>query len=130
VNGWSAVRDIRQNVARELDLHGAGPDDRLMSIDAASFRYWTGRGGVVTPDDPLDTIREVAPAYDIRWLILERRDIVRAMVPILRGGPRPAWIGAPVFQRDAATTDPTLAGTPAIALYPVCFAPSDTRCAS
>ena len=28
------------------------PDDRLMSIDAAGFKYWTGRGGVVTPERP------------------------------------------------------------------------------
>jgi hypothetical protein len=128
INGWSAVRDLRQGVARELDRIGAGPDDRLMSIDAASFRYWTGRGGVVSPDDPLDTVRDVARAYDIRWLILERRDITRSLAPILKGGPRPDWIGAPVYTKDVATTDPTLAGTPAIALYPVCFDPSDARC--
>jgi hypothetical protein len=130
VNGWSAVRDLRIGVAQELDRLGASTDDRLMSIDAASFRYWTGRGGVVSPDDPLDTVRDVARAYDIKWLILERRDITRSLAPILKGGPRPDWIGAPVYQRDVATTDPTLAGTPAIALYPVCFAQADARCAA
>jgi hypothetical protein len=130
VNGWSAVRDLRQSVARELDAAGAGPDDRLMSIDAASFKYWTGRGGVVTPDDPIDTVRDVAQAYGIRWLILERRDIAQSLVPILKGGPRPTWIGPPVFQRDVATSDSTLAGIPAIALYPVCFSASDQRCTS
>jgi hypothetical protein len=84
---------------------------------------------VVTPDDPIDTVRDVAQAYGIRWLILERRDIAQSLVPILKGGPRPAWIGAPVFERDVATSDPSLAGIPAIALYPVCFSPSDQRCA-
>ena len=28
----------------------------------SGYRYYTGRGGVVTPDDPIDTIRDaVAP---------------------------------------------------------------------
>ena len=44
-------------------------------------------------------IRDVARAYDIRWLILERRDIVRALAPVLKGGPRPDWIGAAAFSQ-------------------------------
>jgi len=30
-------------------------------------------------DDPIETIHDVAAAYDIRWLVLERRDIVEAI---------------------------------------------------
>ena len=101
-----------------------------MSIDAGGFKYYTGRGGVVSPDDPIETIEEVARAYDIRWLILERRDIVLAMEPILAGGPRPAWIGAPVYTYDVPTTNPDFAGKPAAVIYPVCTQPDDTRCST
>ena len=48
------------------------PRDRPPDVDRrGGFRYATGRGGVVSPDDPIDTIRDVAEAYDIRWLVLE-----------------------------------------------------------
>jgi hypothetical protein len=130
VRGWDAVRQQRITVARELDALGAAPTDRLMSIDAAGFKYWSGHGGVVTPDDPIDTIGDVARAYDIRWLILERRDIVRALAPILKGGPRPEWIGAAAFSQSVPTTDPELAPYPAVAIYPICFDAADLRCAT
>lgn len=96
VGYWDQIRDQRQAVGTAMADAGAASTDRVMSIDAGGYRYWTGRGGVVTPDDPIETIEQVARAYDIRWLILERREIVRAMVPVL-GGERPAWIGEPVF---------------------------------
>ncbi len=128
VQGWDSVRELRETIAGRLDSLGVAPDERLMSIDAAGFRYYTGRGGVVTPNDPIDTIREVATAYDIRWLILERRELVRALVPILEGGPRPAWIGPAAVTLDAPTTDPALALYPAAAIYPICTTPGDTRC--
>ena len=59
--------------------------DRVMSIDASGTRYWTGHGGVVLVNDPLDTIEEVARAYDIRWLVLDRDDAWPAVAPILDG---------------------------------------------
>ena len=77
-----------------------------MSIDASGTRYWTGHGGVVLVNDPLDTIHDVARAYDIRWLVLERGDAVPAVAPILDGGPLPAWLGEPIL----AEGSPTAAG--------------------
>ena len=75
--------------------------DRVMSIDAAGTRYWTGRGGVVLVNDPLDTIEEVARAYDIRWLVLDRAT------------PSPRWrrsssaaSGRPGSARRCASTSP------------------------
>lgn len=130
VRGWDAVRQQRITVARELVALGASPDDLLMSIDSGGYRYHTGHGGVVTPDDPIDTIGDVARAYGIRWLVLERREIVRALAPVLKGGPRPAWIGPPGFSQDGPTADPALAGYPAVAIYPVCFEASDKRCSA
>ena len=130
VRGWDAVRQQRLTVARALTAIEAAPDDRLMSIDAGGYRYYTGRGGVVTPDDPVETVGAVARAYNVRWLILERREIVRSLAPVLKGGPRPDWIGPPAFSLDGPGTDAALAGYPAVAIYPICFEPADRRCSA
>jgi hypothetical protein len=106
-----------------LDVLGVGPDERLYSIDAAGMKYWTGRGGIVTPDDPIDSIEAVARAYNPRWLIVERNDAANALAPLLRGESRPTWVGAPVFVVPAPD-----GGLPALVLYPVCTVPGDDRC--
>ena len=121
---WDASRQPRLALAAQLDRLGVGANDRLLTIDAAGFKYFTGRGGVVTPDDPIDTIESVARAYQTRWLVLERDDLARALDPVLRGDSRPAWIGPQVFSVPAAD-----GGPPRLALYAVCVDPSDTRCA-
>jgi hypothetical protein len=131
--GWDRKRDARQAVAVALDDAGAAAGDRVLSIDAAGIRYATGRGGVVTPNDPIETIESVARAYGTRWLILERDDIVPALAPVLLGQRRPAWIGAPVFERisgarPGTAAAPDVTAVPEIALYPVCVAPDDGRC--
>jgi 4-amino-4-deoxy-L-arabinose transferase-like glycosyltransferase len=121
---WDQTRDPRVALATELDRRGIGREERLLSIDAAGFKYFTGRGGVVTPDDPIDTIEAVARAYRTEWLVLERNDIVRALAPVLRDDERPDWIGPRAFEVPAAD-----GGIPALALYPVCVDATDTRCA-
>jgi dolichyl-phosphate-mannose-protein mannosyltransferase len=121
--GWERKRDARSAVAAALDDAGAATTDRILSIDAAGVRYATGRGGVVTPNDPIETIESVARAYGTRWLILERDDIVPALAPVLLGQARPAWIGAPVFERSSQARPGA-----DIALYPVCVSPGDGRC--
>ena len=95
-----------------------------MSIDAGGFKYFTGHPGVVSPDDPIETIEAVARAYDIRWLIIERADAARALGPVLAGVTRYAWIGPSVF--DVPSAD---GGVPKLALFPVCTTATDTRCA-
>ncbi len=107
---WSARRDRALEVAAALDGAGAPPNDRVMSIDAAGTRYWTGHGGVVLVNDPLETIHDVASAYDIRWLLLDRGDSVASVAPILDGGPRPAWLGAPILAEGTPTR---------LAVYPI-----------
>jgi hypothetical protein len=87
-----------------------------MSIDAAGYRYWTGRGGVVLVNDPIETVEDVARAYDIRWLILEPDATVPAAAAILREGPRPSWVGPPITNTDE------------VSVYPVCFDAADPRC--
>ena len=66
-----------------------------MSIDAAGYRYAAGRPGVVLVNDPLETIHQVARAYGIQWLILERDDGVTAVGPILDGSV-PDWLEPPI----------------------------------
>jgi 4-amino-4-deoxy-L-arabinose transferase-like glycosyltransferase len=120
---WDESRAPRQALAGALDQLGAGADDRIYSIDAAGLKYWTGRGGIVTPDDPIETIEAVARAYHPRWLVIERNDGAAALAPVLRGEARPTWIGPPAFVYPAPG-----GGLPALVLYPVCTEPGDDRC--
>ena len=120
---WDNVRVGRQAVAAALDLAGAAPDARIMTIDAAGYRYWTGRGGVVSPNDPIETIQQVAEAYQIEWLVIEPNNSVAALAPVVAGA-RPPWIGPPV------ATIPGPNGNPAEIVYPVCVSPQDQRCAT
>jgi hypothetical protein len=107
---WAANRDRYLRVGDALTAAGAAPDDRVMSIDAAGTKYWTGHGGVVLVNDPLDTIHDVARAYDIRWLVLDRQDSVESVAPILDGAQPPAWLGSPILTEGQPTR---------LAVYPV-----------
>jgi hypothetical protein len=120
---WDGSRQPRIALAKALDALGVGPEERLFSIDAAGMKYWTGRGGIVTPDDPIDTIEAVARAYHPRWLVLERNDGAGALAPLLRGESRPTWVGPAVFAVPAPD-----GGLPALVLFPVCTEPGDDRC--
>jgi hypothetical protein len=120
--GWDVNRQPRMALAAELTRLNVPADDRILSIDAAGIKYWTGHPGVVTPDDPIDTIEAVARAYDARWLVVERDDAALALAPVL-AGTRPSWIGPAVFTVPAAD-----GGLPDLALYAVCTTPADTRC--
>ena len=107
---WSARRERAVAVAEALDIAGSPTADRVMSIDAASTRYWSGHGGVVLVNDPLETIHEVAAAYDIRWLVLERGEAVDSVAPILDGEEHPSWLGEPILKVGSPTS---------LAVYPV-----------
>jgi hypothetical protein len=129
--GWNVERDRRIEAGRALDSAGATPVDRLMSADPAGFEYFTGRGGVVTPNDSLDVIREVAADYGIRWLVLERDHIVAPLEAVIEGLVRPSWLGQPVYTiawTGKATGDAAADAAPALAIYPVCTTAGDTRC--
>jgi 4-amino-4-deoxy-L-arabinose transferase-like glycosyltransferase len=120
--GWEAQRADRRALGAALALAGATPDSRVMSLDAAGFKYITGLGGVVTPNDPIETIRDVALAYRIEWLVVERDNAVTALAPILDGDARPAWIGPPILTIDDS------GALPKAAAYPVCASGRDRRC--
>jgi 4-amino-4-deoxy-L-arabinose transferase-like glycosyltransferase len=106
--GWGAGRDRLLAVKDALDAAGAPQTALVMSIDSAATRYWTGRGGVVLVNDPLETIGEVASAYNIDWLVLDR-GAVDTTTPILDGN-RPDWVGEPILEDG----DPV-----EVAVYPV-----------
>jgi len=107
---WAANRADYEAVGAALQRAGATADDRVMSIDAAGTKYWTGHGGVVLVNDPLDTIETVVRAYDIRWLVLDRSDSVESVAPILDGAEPPAWLGTPILTEGSPTK---------LAVYPV-----------
>jgi outer membrane murein-binding lipoprotein Lpp len=107
---WSDSRAKFQQVATALQTAGAPATDRVMSIDAAGTKYWTGHGGVVLVNDPPETIRDVIDAYDIRWLVLDREDSVKPMAPVLDGPPRPTWLGDPIL---------SIGRPPGLAVFPV-----------
>ena len=119
---WAQKRADRGAIATALAA-AADADVRVMSIDAAGLKYASGHGGVVSPNDPLDTIHDVALAYRTEWLVLERDSIVSALAPVLQARERPGWIGAPILSIPAAD-----GGPPRAALYPICLSSSDPRC--
>jgi hypothetical protein len=128
---WNADRDHMLAAGRALDTAGAPQTDRLLSADPAGFSYFTGRGGVVTPNDSLNVVREVAAAYQIRWLVLERAHIVAPLAPVLESLVRPSWLGKPTYvipYTGARTGDAAVDGAPALAIYPICLSAGDTRC--
>jgi len=96
---WADSRAKFVAVGRALDQAGAPLTDRVMSIDASGTKYWTGRGGVVLVNDPIETVERVARAYDVRWLVLDGQDSVKAAGPILDDISRPAWVGQPIELR-------------------------------
>jgi hypothetical protein len=128
---WAAHRSDAQAVAGALDAAGVPTSDRVMSLDASSTRYWTGRGGVVLVNDPMATVEEIARAYGIRWLVVDRADNVPAVAALLDGGARPAWVGSPILARPAAARkdgQAQLAGALDVGLFPVCAVATDVRC--
>jgi hypothetical protein len=107
---WDDSRAKFVRVAEALDAARAASTDRVMSIDAAGTKYWSGRGGVVLVNDPENVIHQVARAYDIRWLVLDRDDSVTSMAPVLDGTAHPSWLGDPILTDGAPLR---------LAVYPV-----------
>jgi hypothetical protein len=112
---WDEKRQRFLALNEAMAFARVDPADRVMSIDASGTKYWTGRGGVVLVNDPIETVEAVARAYDIRWLVLEPSDTVLAAAAVM-AGERPAWLGYPVVE------------TQQLSLFPVCTTPEDDRC--
>jgi hypothetical protein len=131
IPSWNADRDGMLAAGAALDRAGAPSTDLVLSADPAGMEYLTGHGGVVTVNDSLDVIREVAVDYQIRWLVLERSHIVAPLVPVIESKVRPAWLGAPIYMipyTGPRTGDSAADSAPSLAVYPVCTQAGDTRC--
>ena len=76
----------------------APPPDDADHVDRRRrlSRYWTGRGGVVTPNDPIETIEAVAAPTTIALAGRRARRHRRGARAGPRRRARPAWIGPPV----------------------------------
>jgi hypothetical protein len=111
---WQAEEAIRGPIADALATIPAS--DLVMSSDPGAYEFLAGRGGVVTPDDPLPVIDDVMRAYGIRWLVVEHAHAVPALVPLLEDDVQ----GLPLLQPRLITADAVL--------YAVCLQPGDTRC--
>jgi hypothetical protein len=129
---WSGSRNHLEAIGPAIEGAGAAPTDRVMSIDASGTKYWSGHGGVVLVNDPLETIREVARAYDVRWLVLDRSMSVESVAPILDGIDRPAWLGPPVLavpHTDSVAIGPnSIPAAYDFAIWPVCPAAGTDVC--
>ncbi|HZP97667.1 MAG TPA: hypothetical protein VFC31_15215 [Candidatus Limnocylindria bacterium] len=80
--------------ASALDAIPAGP---FLAIDAAAWRWISGRRVAVTPADGLARAACVAAAIDARSIVLEAAHFSRYDA-LYRGGARPAWLDAPVVR--------------------------------
>ncbi len=116
---FQAVADARAPIV--LALQGLPAADRLMSADPAGWWYASGRPGVMSPADPLPVVEQAAATYDVRWLVLERSQIVPSLEAVLDGTAHPRWLSAPVASAPGS-------GGPAAALYAVCLTAGDPRC--
>jgi hypothetical protein len=136
---WDRDAQTRRAVAVSV-AHLAAPGDRLMSADPGAYWYYTGLGGVVTPEDQLDTVESVARAYRIRWLVLEPAHIVDSLARVLAGAtPPPDWL-VPVVEGPgtglAGTIRPAGEGVPSgndtlplFRIYAVCLEAGESRAA-
>jgi hypothetical protein len=130
---WNLEGDLRLDAGAALDRIDAPKTDLLLSADPGGFEYFTGHGGVVTPNDSLDVIRQVAIDYGARWLVVERAHVVAPLAPILEMKPRPDWIGPPIYTvpyAGPATGNPDVDAAPALAIFPICTTAGDTRCST
>ena len=131
IGRWSDVRATESQLT--ATINAASASDRVMAADPGAIHYLTGHAAIVTPDDDLATIEGAMQAYDVRWLLLERAQIVPALVPVLSGEQHPDWLSQPVavaygngtFLGGTAPDGSIMASA---ALYAVCLSDSDTRC--
>jgi hypothetical protein len=123
---WQHEADYRTALLTE---HPVPATDRLMSADPGAYWYRWGITGVPTPNDPLPVVEKAAALYDVRWLILEKDQLVPSLLPVLAGSEHPSWLSRPlaVVPAAAGDTGPD-AALPQAALYAVCLSPGDARC--
>ena len=131
IDAWREARDGRTDILATLAAE-ADPTDVVMSPDAGAYRYHGDWSGIVTPDDPLPTVKDALQLYDVRWLALESAHITVGLRPVLSGETRPEWLSEPlvVVPPLPAEDDGENVGEllPRAALYAVCLTSDEGRC--
>ena len=90
----------------------AVPAGAFLAIDAAAWRWLSGQQVLVTPADGIDMAGCVARVPDphATAIVLEEAHFT-AYDALYRGGPRPAWLGAPI-ERGTVKVFPIVAAPP------------------
>jgi hypothetical protein len=90
---WNTVFIGAANVrAAAVDAIPAGT---FLAIDAAAWRWISGRSVLVTPSDGLDAAACFVAMNSATSIVLEEAHF-SAYDALYRGGARPAWLGAPI----------------------------------
>ena len=90
---WNAAFVGAANIrAAALDAIPAGT---FLAIDAAAWRWISGRSVLVTPSDGIDAAACMAASANATSMVLEDAHF-RTYDDLYRGGARPAWLGAPI----------------------------------
>lgn len=92
---WDA--SFNQGARTRAAAVDAIPAGTFLAIDAAAWRWISGRPVLVTPSDGLDAAACVVSASEphATSLVLEEAHF-RSYDALYEGGPRPAWLGAPI----------------------------------
>ena len=98
-----AFNSIARARAAALDAIPSGP---FLAIDAAAWRYLSGRSVVVTPADGEPALGCAAAQYGARAVVLEAAHF-RAYDAMYRDDVRPPWLGPPVV-RDGIKIFPVM----------------------
>jgi hypothetical protein len=107
---WSAVFVGAANVrAAAVDAIPAGT---FLAIDAAAWRWISGRSVIVTPSDGLDAAACFVGMNGATSIVLEEAHF-SAYDALYRGGTRPAWLGAPI-ERGTVKIFPVTSRPPVI----------------
>lgn len=84
------------------------PPGPFMAIDAAAWRYLSGRPVIVTPAEGMGALGCMAAIYGVRSVVLEAAHF-REFDTMYTGADRPIWLGPPVT-RDTIKIYPVTGG--------------------
>ncbi|HUQ41433.1 MAG TPA: hypothetical protein VM052_02920 [Candidatus Limnocylindrales bacterium] len=93
VSGWDS--SFNTPARARADAVSAIPDGPFLAIDAAAWRWISGRSVIVTPSDGLAAARCLVAASGARSIVLEEAHFSQYDA-LYRGESRPDWLGAPV----------------------------------
>jgi hypothetical protein len=72
------------------------PDGPFLAIDAAAWRWITGRTVIVTPSDGIPAAACIIASTGARSIVLEEAHFSRYDAMYKTGDGRPSWLGAPI----------------------------------